>query len=559
MQTKEYIVALKEGVNYDQFWSEMEDSTSGLPHIPDRAVSITNNRTPFKRICEYALTDDEADRIRNDPRVEGIEIPVKNNPLVSIVHSTTQNNSFDKTTSSYGDNVNWGLIRHTRNTNVYGTGTTTAEKYNYVLDGTGVDVVINDSGIQADHPEFAGRVNTTGVNWNALAPNYSDNSYTDINGHGTHVASIVAGKTFGWAKGANILSLKYEDSNSSGDVLDCFEALLVWHNAKTNNRPTVMNMSWGFGASYEWLSSLGYFALGGNYQGNAWVRYTTNDLVVRGIIPDPNLGFFITIPYHSATYDVALAEVIDAGVIAVRAAGNNGHKIDKPNNQGGTGDYDNYFITAPTLDRWYYHRGASPTDPRAIVVGNIDSVVHVNGKDQRSAPYKSSAGPRVDVWAAGTNILAATSNIDALGPYGGSGGVSYNHGNPAFKQINISGTSMAAPQVTGIIALHLQHRPLTDIKSSTNCETVKSWLIDNSLTDQIYSPSSSTTDYTNLRSLLGGPNRIAYQPIQGLTKVKDATGTWRNVADIKVKTATNTWANVKTVWTKTVSGWRQTF
>jgi subtilisin family serine protease len=579
METKEYIVALNEGVDYDQFWSEMEDPTSGLPHIPDRAVGITNNRTPFKRICEYALTDEEADRVRNDPRVEGIEIPVKNNPLVSIVHSTTQNNSFNKTTASYGGDVNWGLIRHTRNTNVYGTGTTTTEKYNYVLDGTGVDVVINDSGIQADHPEFVGRVETP--NWTSYYSGYTD-SQIDYNGHGTHVAGIAAGKTYGWAKGAKVIPLAFGDISgaSSAEPLDFFEALINWHNAKTNGRPTVVNMSWELRFSWEYtifgttdyrnyITGGYYYSSGTILPGQSYAYYRSKGLIdIQQGLPIQSPTSLFDFPYYSTSYNAALAEVIDAGIIVVQAAGNNSFKMDKPIASGGTGDYNNYVnISLPflgTFNNIFYHRGSSPRDPRAIVVGALgatgqyDTTVPANTGGDRQADY-STKGPRIDLYAAGTSIMSSTSNIDVLGPYGSAGGVSYNHGNPAFKQINISGTSMAAPQVTGIVALHLQHRPLTDIKSSTNCETVKSWLIDNSLTNQIYSPTTSTVDYTNRWALLGAPNRIAYQPIQGLTKVKDATGTWKNVADIKVKTAANTWSNVKTVWTKTISGWRQTY
>ena len=537
METKEYIVALKDGVNYDQFWSDMEDVTAGLPHIPDRAVDITNNRTAFKRICEYALTDNEAERVRNDPRVAGVEIPVKNNPFVSIVHNATQNNSFDKTTASYGGEVNWGLIRHSRNTNVYGTGTTTTEKYNYVLDGTGVDVVINDSGLQSDHPEFAGRVSL--VNWTSFYSGYVGNSYQDINGHGTHVAGIAAGKTYGWAKGATVIPLAYTDNNPAptNDPLDCFEALINWHNSKGGSKPTVVNMSWGFSMN---VSDFLSYVTGGVYRGSAWTGIPPGGFNGIGIIWSDNP--IQTYPYYSPSYNVALGEVIDAGITVVQAAGNEGSKVDVI---GGV-DYNNYlsssFIPGYVA---YYHRGFSPSDPRVILVGNLDSVPHSVDKDRRSYSARSNAGPRVDIWAAGTNILSATSNTNIFDS------MPYIHGNPAFKQVNISGTSMASPQIAGMCALYLQINP-----TATPAQ-VKSWITSNA-TETIYS-TGLNNDYTNPYSLLGGASRVAYQPIQGLTRVKDATGTWKNVADVKVKTAENTWSNVKTIWTKTVTGWRQTY
>jgi len=170
MQTKEYIVILEKNVNYDQVWNDIESPTSGLPHTPDRPVSILNNLDAFNRMCAYALTDDEVDKLKQDPRVAGVEVPIEQMPGIEIKGFTVQNPSnysppgnFTKptTSSSTGTSVNWGLIRHSNPTNVYGTATTTALNYNYALDGTGVDVVISDSGIQADHPEFQYTGNST--------------------------------------------------------------------------------------------------------------------------------------------------------------------------------------------------------------------------------------------------------------------------------------------------------------------------------------------------------------------------------------------------------------
>ena len=153
METKEYIVILNDGVDYNSFWTDIENSSSGLEHIPDRAVSIVNNRDAQPQMCHYRLTNEEAELVKNDPRVKAVEEPYYNVGLFpqpfAIRGPSTGNISF--TIPAYenqsGNNVNWGLIRHNYANNPYANTTVTSSEYQYVLDGTGVDVVIMDTGI----------------------------------------------------------------------------------------------------------------------------------------------------------------------------------------------------------------------------------------------------------------------------------------------------------------------------------------------------------------------------------------------------------------------------
>lgn len=562
-----YIVALNEGVDYDAFWNEIENISLTDGFVPSRRVDIVNSRDAFKRICEYALTEEEAEQLKNDPRIAAVERPVRDLPYVKIVHNAIIDKNFDKTTLSTGDNVNWGLIRHSNVNNVYGNGTDDANNnYTYDLDGTGVDIVINDSGLQVDHPEFNNRVLTD--NWDLYTPGRTTGlnyiSRRDTDGHGTHVAGIAAGKTYGWAKGASIIPLYWaiEDVDGNGEPLDIFEALINWHNTKTNSRPTVVNMSWELRLNWEdYQSILGdyrNYIIGGQHSsgpilsGQNTSYYRSKGLVdlQQGLPIQPNPD----LPYSSIVYNNALGEVIDSGIIVVQAAGNNSFKMDKPTNSGGSGDYDNYVnISLPVLGTFnniFYHRGSSPKDPRAIIVGSLGATGQygtlANTGGDRQAEY-STKGPRVDIYAAGTYIMSSTSS---------NTGAPYQHGNSSYKQTLQTGTSMAAPQVAGIIALRLQQQPLANIKASTNCETLKSWLIDNSLKNQIFSPTASTVDYTNRVALLGAPNRIAYiNPVfTTYSYIKDDTDTWRQAKAVYVKDSDGTWRQAKAGWKKNDTG-----
>jgi len=77
-------------------------------------------------------------------------------------------------------------------------------------DGRGVHVYVIDSGVRRTHHEFENRVEWVGdfVSGNPGSGQADDCDPPPSQGHGTHVASILAGKTFGVAPAARIHALR---------------------------------------------------------------------------------------------------------------------------------------------------------------------------------------------------------------------------------------------------------------------------------------------------------------------------------------------------------------
>ena len=74
--------------------------------------------------------------------------------------------------------------------------------WNYGYTGSGVTVAVIDTGIDTDHPEFAGRISEYSYNatedkivkdWTTPGGNYDWSLIEDEQGHGTAVAGVVAG------------------------------------------------------------------------------------------------------------------------------------------------------------------------------------------------------------------------------------------------------------------------------------------------------------------------------------------------------------------------------
>ncbi|MFD5230589.1 S8 family peptidase [Streptomyces qaidamensis] len=107
--------------------------------------------------------------------------------------------------------------------------------------GKSATVYVIDTGVRITHTEFAGRARH-GYDFVDRDTNASDG-----NGHGTHVATTVAGKTYGVAKQSKIVSVRVLNNNGAG-TLSGVIAGVDWVTVR-RVRPAVANMSLGAGVS----------------------------------------------------------------------------------------------------------------------------------------------------------------------------------------------------------------------------------------------------------------------------------------------------------------------
>ncbi|BDA42482.1 probable extracellular serine proteinase at N-terminal half [Coccomyxa sp. Obi] len=122
--------------------------------------------------------------------------------------------------------------------------------YDHTLDGSGINVYILDTGIRKDHVEFQysaanKALGFTGTRALHAYSVYGDNNSDDCYGHGTHVAGIVGGLTFGVAKNVTLHAVRCISCDGSGQA-SAVIAALDWLAANVK-LPAIASMSLGAG------------------------------------------------------------------------------------------------------------------------------------------------------------------------------------------------------------------------------------------------------------------------------------------------------------------------
>jgi subtilisin family serine protease len=324
------------------------------------------------------------------------------------------------------------------------------DSFTYTNDGTGVNVYVLDTGIQADHPEFGSRVSAAG--WSYRAYNTPLNSYknstsipacaydsanqqfdpatydrpasvvtsdkgtVDNDGHGTHVAGIIAGALTGVAKNVNLIPVRALDSCGNGTATMLYQALLWIKEDHDTGERAVLNMSIG----------LDY---------------------------DPVLD-----PLEAVISDLLLE-----GVVVVAAAGNSATSACGK-------------IPAGT--------------PGTISVGAV-------GHDLTESRF-SNYGACVDIFSPGGQV--ETNNSFIVGRQIVSSWPKYQSVSNTY--VEELGTSMATPHVTGAVAAWLQG----EVASGSNDENAWTWLKKNASCGLVTHVRSGVTQTPNRLLSLAAPS-----------------------------------------------------
>jgi serine protease AprX len=264
--------------------------------------------------------------------------------------------------------------------------------------GRGVGVAVVDSGVYP-HPDLAGRI-VAAIDFTLEAPTVSNIPLTDLGGHGTHVAGLIAGDGTrsgglytGVAPNANIIDVRVIDARGGSNVSIILRGL-------------------------QWILAN---------------RSTYNIKVVN-----MSLGATPTGSYKSDLMATA-AEILNfAGVAVVVSAGNSGPVA-------GT-------ITTPAVDPYVITVGALDDNDTPLRTDDLMATFSSRGRtlfDNLAKPDLVAPGRRM------ISLRAPGSELDALFPERQVtvlGAVSADY-------YRLSGTSMAAPVVAGTIALMLERNP----------------------------------------------------------------------------------------------------
>jgi subtilisin family serine protease len=382
--------------------------------------------------------------IRSDPRVVSVTADI---PFAVLSAETIKPIPDAELTDS------WGLDR------INQRSTPLDRRYSYGRNGTGVDCYVVDSGIRYDHEQIIGRAEPLpGFD---LFGDAHDPALHDTNGHGTAVASLIAGRNYGVARRAKLYSVKVVGPSGRtfpSEFIDACYAIRRHHLEKAESRPSVANFSLRFpvrdpliNAAVRDLMIAGVtvvIAAGNDNQPAANFSPQSVELDFHARVRVTGTAAAVT--FRVGSRDLTAAPVtggLTALVDAMRAHSPvHGFRIrDRRHEPTLTADeftIERFFetllpederVVTATGPAGFFSLVVDPLEIRPLVVGASTPA------DNRW--FKSNYGPLTHLLAPGYQVPAA-----------GCGS--------ARQQVIVTGTSFACPAAVGVAALHLTNKPV---------------------------------------------------------------------------------------------------
>ena len=311
--------------------------------------------------------------------------------------------------------------------------------------GDGIVWAVVDSGVWSKHPHFQTYGTLTDSSVMDLHRDFTDNNdpkpLEDSDGHGTHVAGIIAGGLVNWEPPKKVIAAEKRFNVASPNV----DPILQQRDLKNINRLAGM-------APRTKLVSLKVLGVGDLaarvsrvMHALAYVR-EVNSLSPRIHGVNLSLGYEFAAEWYACGHSPLCVEVdklVLSGVVVVVAAGNSGYVTLNPKL---TQD-----ITKFTADMTINDPGNTE---RAITVGST----HRHSPHTYGVSYFSSRGPtgdgrrKPDLVAPGERITSAAAGKDLIAVQNQA---KVQIDDETAVYIEKSGTSMAAPHVSGAIAAFL--------------------------------------------------------------------------------------------------------
>lgn len=365
---------------------------------------------------------------------------------------------------------NWGLDR------VDQLGLPRDESFSYRQAADNVTVFVIDTGVARDNREFDDALGNsrvepgihTGCTNYPIGPNCPEGfipcqGFFDVGkGHGTHVAAILGGRSFGLAKDVSFVPIK---ALCPGFTTTNYKRALdyVLDNHAASDPTAVVNIS---GLNSGCLADVGCSS-------GAQVRAAVVSVASRN------------------------------NILLVQSAGNQSF-LDPPAGPG------NILADACDYSFGDEDRYTNPAEAAAIA-----RILIVAGSDENDGlwrtqtgeygyPMGSNAGTCVDLFAPASDIVSAYYPLDA------------GSSNPDEIVCQLSGTSMAAPHVSGVAAMMLHEDP------SMTTDQLRTMIL-NWATQDVLENNSADSEYIGD----GSPNRLLHREPKDLLRDGFETGDTR--------------------------------